>query len=228
MKARFGILVLWIIFQTTASPETERPSVTQKEAIPEAKQTAERLRQLREASAQAWKAYDQARAEAKRTWKIATEIRERDGILDPAPHRESKPTARSGNTDDLKAYLAANQIYLRANVESAAKGDAATAALRNLMDEERKPLEAARAETERGYKAAAALREKFEIIDRDPESETNPSSASANADELKVYLAAKREHHKAKAERDQFEHQSFYGISSAVSLPELADGKEGR
>ena len=212
MKARTGVLLVLAIV-ATGWFQKERVPARHKQETPEPKPAEQKLEALRKASTEAWAAYDYAREEAKRTRKIATQIRERDGIIDPAPHRESDSTSRSGNPDDLKDYLAAKQIYLRAHAESAKKADLASAALGAVMDEERKPRLEARAKSEQTWKAASALRVKFEIIDADPESETIPISVYGNPDHLEAYLSAKREYLKAKGERDKLEIRAFHIVA---------------
>jgi hypothetical protein len=213
MKARIGVPVVLAMLATTAWFQKERVPVGQAPAISEPQQTEQKLQALEKASAEAWRAYEQAKDEAKRTWKIATQIRERDEIMDPAPHGESDPTSRSGNPDDLKAYLAAKQIYLRANAESAGKGDLASEATRKEVEEAYiKPRNAARAKADQTRKAALALRIKLDIFEVDPESETAPISLSGNPDDLQIYLPAKREYLKAKAELEKLEVRSFYSL----------------
>lgn len=106
MKARIALLVVLAILAVTVWLRNERAQSGQKHDIFQPKQAEQRLEALKNASAEASKAYEQAHDEVVRTWKIATQIRERDGIMDPAPCQESKPTSGSGNPEDLKAPYA--------------------------------------------------------------------------------------------------------------------------
>src|SRR5688500_3003023 len=113
MKPFIGALLVLAILASTVWFRKERAPIGQKQLITPTIQGEQNLEALWKAEAETRKAAEQAQEEAERTWKIATQIRERDGIIDPAPHRESEPTSRSGDPDHLKAYLAAKQLYLK-------------------------------------------------------------------------------------------------------------------
>jgi hypothetical protein len=197
MKVRVGVLLIFPFLHSSMRSEERSVPVGQERPNSGAEKAAQES--VWELSAEeARKAYEQAQVEVERAWKIATQIRERDGIIDAAPHRESGPVVRSGKADDLQAYLAAKRIYLKANADCYAKSELANEARTS-------PRENARAKAAQTYKAAATLRQEFEIIDQDPESDgVEVTSLSGNGSDVKAYLAAKAEYVKAKAELDKF------------------------
>ena len=215
MKAKMGVLVVCTMLALAAWLQMDRQPRGQEKNAADHKQAEEPAQALEKAAAEAGEAYKQSHEEAERTWKIAKQIRERDGIIDPAPHRDSVPTARSGNPDDAQAYRVAKEIYLKANAEAGRKLDQAWELRRKPLEEAREKLEEAQEKVRISYKAAAAIRQKFDIIDQDPESDDPRLSIFMSPDVshppgvLETYRAAKREYLKARAERDKLEVRAF-------------------